>query len=200
MFVEQENFVHHFIAHRSPRARVLLLGFLLGASQGATAQTLKPGLWEISNKMQSGSGQLEKGMAEMQKQMAAMPPEQRKMMQDMMAKQGVALGAGGAGNIVAKICMTKDMIERNELPSQQGDCKSSTSPRVGNTMKMSFVCTQPPSSGEGQVTIVSPESYTTKMAIKSTVQGKPETMTMDGSGKWLSSDCGAVKPIAMPKK
>ena len=147
-----------------------------------------------------GSGQLEKGMAEMQKEMAAMPPEQRKMMQDMMAKQGVSVGAGAPGMMAVKICMTKDMIERNELPSQQGDCKSNTSPRVGNTMKMSFVCAQPPSSGEGQVTIVSPEAYTTKMAMKSNVQGKPETMTMDGSGKWLSADCGNIKPLAAPKK
>jgi hypothetical protein len=173
---------------------------LLLASPLAAAQNLKPGLWEINNKMQSGSGQLEAGMAEMQKQMAAMPPEQRKMMQDMMAKQGVALGAGGPANIVAKICMTKDMVERNELPAQQGDCKSSSSPRSGNTMKMSFVCTQPPTSGEGTVTFLSPEAYSMKMAMKSTVQGKTETMTMDGGGKWLSSDCGAVKPFASPRK
>ena len=64
----------------------------------AQPRTLKPGLWEISNKMQSGSGEMEKAMAAAQKQMAAMPPEQRKMMQDMMAKQGVSLGAGGAGS------------------------------------------------------------------------------------------------------
>ncbi len=177
-----------------------VLALMLLASPLASAQNLKPGLWEISNKMQSGSGQLEKGMAEMQKQMAAMPPEQRKMMQDMMAKQGVALGAGGPGNMVAKICMTKDMVERNDLPSQQGDCKSTSSPRSGNTMKMSFVCTQPPSSGEGTVTFVSPEAYSMKMAMKSTVQGKAETMTMDGGGKWLSADCGVVKPMVGPKK
>ena len=192
--------MNHFSFHRFSMASAAALGGVFLAIQPALAQSLKPGLWEINNKMQTGSGQLEKGMAEMQKEMAAMPPDQRKMMQDMMAKQGVALGAGGAGNIVAKICMTKDMIERNELPAQQGDCKTTSSPRAGNTMKMSFVCTQPPSSGDGQVTFISPEAYTSTMAMKSTVQGKPETMTMDGSGKWLSSDCGAVKPIAMPKK
>lgn len=172
----------------------------LATAQPLLAQNLKPGLWEINNKMQSGSGQLEQGMAEMQKQMAAMPPEQRKMMQDMMAKQGVSMGAGAPGSMVAKICMTKEMVERNELQAQQGDCKTTTSPRTGNTMKMSFVCTQPPSSGEGQVTFVSPDAYTMKMAMKTTVQGKPETMTMDGGGKWLSADCGAIKPLAPPKK
>jgi hypothetical protein len=176
------------------------LTLLALAAQPVMAQTLKPGLWEINNKMQSGSGQVEKAMADMQKQMASMPPEQRKMMQDMMAKQGMSMSPGAGGGMAVKICMTRESIDRNELASQQGDCKTTTSPRTGNTMKMSFVCTQPPSSGEGQVTFVSPEAYTTKMAMKSTVQGKPETMTMDGGGKWLSADCGAIKPMAPPKK
>ena len=48
----------------------------------AHAQTVKPGLWEMTNKMQSGSGEMEKAMAEAQKAMADLPPEQRKMMQD----------------------------------------------------------------------------------------------------------------------
>jgi len=178
-------------------AALALLAFV---TQPVMAQTLKPGLWEINNKMQSGSGQVEKAMADMQKQMASMPPEQRKMMQDMMAKQGMSMSPGAGGGMAMKICMTKESIERNELASQQGDCKTTTSPRMGNTMKMSFVCTQPPSSGEGQVTFVSPEAYTTKMAMKTSVQGKPETMTMDGGGKWLTADCGNIKPLATPKK
>ncbi len=176
------------------------LGTLLLAAPPALAQNLKPGLWEINNKMQSSSGQMEKAMAESQKQMAALPPEQRKMMQDMMAKQGLSMGPGAGGNMAVKICMTKEMAERNELPAQQGDCKTTNSPRSGNTMKMSFACTQPPSSGEGTVTFVSPEAYTMKMTMKSMMQGKPETMTMDGGGKWLSADCGNIKPLAVPKK
>jgi hypothetical protein len=32
------------------------------------------------------------------------------------------------------------------------------------------------------------------MAIRSTVEGKPETMNIDGSGKWLAAGCGSIKP------
>jgi hypothetical protein len=190
----------YFSIRRLFVASASALGTLLLAAPPAMAQNLKPGLWEINNKMQSGSGQLEKAMAESQKQMAAMPPEQRKMMQDMMAKQGLSMGPGAGGNMAVKICMSKEMVERNELPAQQGECKTTHSPRTGNTMKMSFACTQPPSSGEGTVTFVSPEAYTMKMTMKSMTQGKPETMTMDGGGKWLSADCGNIKPLAAPKK
>lgn len=180
--------------------RVLAAATLTATTFCASAQSIKPGLWEINNRMQTGSGQMEQSMAQMQQQMAGMPPEQRKMMQDMMAKQGVSMGAGGPGGMSVKVCMTREMVERNDIPAQQGDCKHVTSPRSGNTMQMSFTCTNPPSSGEGTVTFVSPEAYTMKMTVQTVLQGKAEKMNMDGSGKWLSADCGAIKPITIPKK
>ena len=179
--------------------RILAAATLIAASFCAGAQTLKPGLWELNNKMQSNSGQIEQNMAQMQQQMASMPPEQRKMMQEMMAKQGVSMG--GPGGMSLKVCITKEMVERNDIPAQQsGDCKHISSPRSGNTIKTSFTCADPRSSGEGTVTFVSPEAYTMKMTMQTVVQGKPEKMNMDSSGKWLSADCGAVKPMAVPRK
>ncbi|MDB5946751.1 MAG: hypothetical protein JWQ33_1777 [Ramlibacter sp.] len=169
----------------------------------AGAQSLKPGLWEITNRMQSGSGQMETAMSQMQKQMASMPPDQRRMIEEQMAKSGVRMGAAGpAGGMSVKVCMTKEMTEKNEVPAQQGDCKTTSQGRTGNSMKMAFACTSPPSSGEGQVTFSSPESYTTKMAINTQVDGKSEKVNMESSGKWLSADCGNVKPLAQqaPRK
>ncbi len=168
-------------------------------SLGAQAQSMKPGLWEISQKMQSSSGEMEKAMGDMQKEMAAMTPEQRKMMQDMMAKQGVGMGSG-PGPMSLKVCMTQEMVERNELAPQQGDCKSSYSPRTGNTMKIAFACTKPPSSGEGQITFTSSEAYSSKMVVNTMHNGKNEKMSMDSQGKWLSAECGAIKPPSAPKK
>lgn len=180
--------------------RAALLGALLIAGLPALAQGTKPGLWEINNKM-GGSAEVDKAMAQMQQQMASMPPAQRKQMEDMLAKQGMSMGAGAGGGISMKVCMTREMVERDAIPPpQQGDCKSSASPRIGNTQKISFSCTQPPSSGEGLITYTSNEAYTMKMETTSTVKGKPEKMTLNGSGKWLSADCGAVKPMTVPKK
>ena len=181
--------------------RYLIAAALAVAATTAGAQNLKPGLWEVTNKMQTASGQMEAQMAQAQEQMAAMPPEQRKMMEEMMAQRGVKLGAGGPGSgMSAKICLTKEMVERNEVPAQQGDCKTTQHARTGNTMKMSFVCTNPPSNGEGQVTFVGPDAYNMKMLVNTTVQGKPEKINMDGTGKWLGADCGSIKPMVMPKK
>jgi hypothetical protein len=164
---------------------------------GASAQTLRPGLWEVTNHMRTGSGDMEKAMAQAREQLAAMPPEQRKMMEEMLAKHGLKMGAGGPATISTKICMTREMAERGHMPAQQGDCKTTSQQRSGNTLKFAFTCTNPPATGAGVYTIVKPEAYTVKMTINSTVEGKPETMNMDGSGKWLSADCGNVKPLPM---
>ena len=169
---------------------------------GAAAQSMKPGLWEVTTKMTSSSGDLEKSMAQMQKQMAAMTPEQRKMMEEMMGKQGGGMAGaapggtpGGAAGSSVKICVTQEMADKQAVPKQQGDCTHTNAPRSGNTMKFSFVCTKPPSSGEGQVTFNGPDNYSSNMTVTATHKDKTDTMHMDGTGKFLSSDCGTVKPL-----
>lgn len=177
---------------------VLVAAALASCAVGTAAQTMKPGLWELSNQMTGGSGEMEKGLAEAQKQRAKLPPDQRKMMDDMMAKQGVGMGADGA--MKARVCMTQEMIDRNEVATQQGDCQHTTSPRTGNTMKFSFACSKPPSRGEGQVTFVSPEAYTVTMVLNTTATGQPETMNLEARGKFISPECGMIKPITHPRQ
>ena len=183
--------------------RLMTVSTLLFCALSVSAQTMKSGLWEITQKMKSSSAEMNNAMATMQAQMAKMPPEQRKQMQEMMAKQGVNmdLGSGAAkpGEVVVKMCMTQEMIDQNQTAPQQPGCTHSQLPRVGNTWKMSFTCTKPPSSGEGQATIISPDAYTMKMTINSSATGKPERIDMEGAGKWLGASCGDVKPFSMPK-
>lgn len=166
-------------------------------SAGAAAQNMKPGLWEVTNNMKSTSAEGDKARAQAQAEMAKMAPAERKMMEEMMAKRGLKMGPGGPGGMTAKICLTKEQVERNEMPAQKGDCKNTKQQRSGNTMKFAYTCTNPPSTGEGQVTYVSSEAYTMTMAIKSA--GRPE-MNMEASGKWLSAQCGDVKPVQPPAK
>jgi hypothetical protein len=165
----------------------------------AGAQQLKPGLWEISNKMK-GNAEMDKAMADMQAQMASMPPEQRKQMEAMMAQRGVRMAAPAAGGgMTMQMCMTREMVERNDVPMQEG-CTMTKQQRTGNTMKMAYTCSKPPSSGEGEFTFMGGEAYKSHMVINSNAKGKPETMEMDGTGKWLGADCGSVKPVQVPKK
>lgn len=175
--------------------RTLSSVILLASAVGVSAQTMKPGLWEMTSSLQNGGSEMTAAMANMQKQLASMPPEQRKMMQDIMAKQGMQMSASGAGGMSIKMCLTQEMVDRQEIgPKQQGDCTQTTSPRVGGTMKYSFKCTKPVSSGEGEVTFSSPEAYSMKMKVVSAER----TMDMQSTGKWLGANCGDIKPIKVP--
>jgi hypothetical protein len=168
------------------------------AALPAGAQTMKPGLWELSNKLSSPDSQMNTAMAEIQKQLASMPPEQRKAMQQMMEKNGVQMNIGPGGALTSRMCMTKEMIARKEFPVQEGDCKQKVTPVSGTRMNVAFSCTKPPASGEGEIIVDSDTSYRVKMHIKGTDGGRPQVMDMDVTGKWQGADCGALRPISIP--
>ncbi|MFZ3128887.1 MAG: DUF3617 domain-containing protein [Rhodoferax sp.] len=169
------------------------------AATGLSAQTLKSGLWEVTSQIQGGSGETARALAEAQKQLANLPPDQARIMRDMMARQGVQMASAPGGGTAIKTCMTPDMVARDAVAPQQGDCTHTSNPRVGNRMPFSFVCTQPPSRGEGQVTFVSPEAYTVQITATTAVNGKPEKIDLQASGRWLGAACGTVQPLPPPQ-
>ncbi|MEO7497019.1 MAG: DUF3617 domain-containing protein [Massilia sp.] len=159
----------------------------------APATKIKPGLWESTSKMGAGDSRMQQAMAMLQ----SLPPEQRKMMESAMAKQGVSMSADGG--VQAKVCVSKEMAEANQLPMQQrGSCTYQHGPLVGGAMKFSFSCTNPTASGEGSVNFAGDSSYDGNMQIKSSATGQAETVNVQTSGRWLAADCGAIKPMAMP--
>ena len=169
------------------------------AALPASAQTLKPGLWELQHKA-GANPDIDKAMADMREQMAQMPPEQRKQMEAMMASRGMQMTPDAGGGMAMRMCLTREMVERNEITDKRGDCTTTQQQRSGNTLRMAFSCTNPPSKGETQVTFSGPEAYSSRTTVTTTTDGKPETMTVEGTGKWLGADCGNVKPMQAPKK
>jgi hypothetical protein len=194
-------------------------------SAPASAQTIKPGLYQITSKM-SGNNEMGKAMAQqkeamakmtpeqrkamadmprqMEKMMADMPPAQRKAMKDMMAKQGKNMDAmqsmqvetNADGSTSMKMCMTKEMVDRNQFgANQQGNCKHNTGKFSGGVMKFSYVCTQPVASGEGEVRVTGPSSYSTKMKMVHTDRGQKQVMEVESNSTWLGANCGSVKPL-----
>jgi len=166
------------------------------AALPAMAQTLKPGLWELSNRVASASPETMAVMQAAQQQMANMAPEQRKAMEQMMAGHGVNMNLGEAGGVKLTYCLTKDMADKQDLPAgQPGQCTTTRTPVPGG-LNVSFNCSRPPSSGTGQVIFNGNTAYSMRMNVNSSMQGKPQNMVVEGSGRWLSADCGSVKPMA----
>jgi len=159
------------------------------------APKLKPGLWEHSVQIADQGGQMAAAMKETQAAMAALPPEQRKMMQEMMAKQGIGLDASGQK---LRLCMTPEDVARDEPPPAQDGCTQNAR-RQGNTWTVSFQCPgrdgDPPSSGRGTVTLQSPTAYSGQFTINTQVGQKTEVVNMANQGRWIAADCGNVRPV-----
>lgn len=181
-------------------AAVLALSTAVMAPASAQ-EKMRPGLWEHSVKMKTQSGQMEAALAQAQQAMASMPPAQRKQMEQMMAAQGLGLGSGPQGQTTLKVCITPEQAAVDQIPQQEG-CTQKIQRLDASTMKVTFSCKgesgEAPTSGEGTVKFDGPTAYSGNFKIKTSQGGKPEQIDMAQTGRWLSSDCGAIKPASMP--
>lgn len=183
-------------------SRQLLAVAFLAAAANAPAlaqQTARPGLWQVETRMPSDP-EFEQSMADLRAQLASMSPQERKQMEAMMGKSGVQLAPGAKGGTATRFCMSREQAERKEMLGARGDCKVTRLSRSGNTVTSSFTCSNPRSSGESTVTFASAEAYTSKVTMVSEEGGKKDRTVIESDAKWLSSDCGSLKPIASKAK
>lgn len=161
---------------------------LLVAAVPASALDMRPGLWEISSDDIQVDGTEMPGMAEMVEQMKALPPEQRKMMEDMLAAQGIELGGAGV-----RMCLSAEQVKSRELPFQdEPGCRQEVTEQTDSLWQFSFEC--PDAKGTGETRLISDRE------VVSVIESQYQTGTQQGSsrmqsrGKWLSDDCGTLKP------
>lgn len=174
---------------------VLLAG--LGLALPALAQDMKPGLWELSNEVGSSNGQTQAMIRAAREQLANMTPEQRQAMQALLDKNGVQLDIGAGGALRSKMCVTPEMIARKEVPMQQGDCAYKMTPLGANRLQVSFSCTRPHASGEGEMTVDTPTRYHARMTVRD-LDHPEQTVDMRVDGRWLGASCGNVRPAQVP--
>lgn len=182
-----------------PAVRIVLeralvaLAILALPCAASRAQGIRPGLWEVRQQPQLDPAQKAQ-MDEARQQMAALPPDQRKMMESVMAQRGMSVDITGGGGATMKICVTPEQAQRDAPPvNDSADCKH-TLQRDGKVLHTRFECTKPPSHGEGDITLNSPEAYSMKMRVTTQRDGRPQTMSMNGEGRWLAAECGDIKP------
>lgn len=163
----------------------------------AWADKLVPGLWENVGTMKDTSAQGAARMAQMQQEMAKMPADQRKMMEQMMAKQGGgdAMGMLAGKPTTTRVCLTAEQVARDFTPDFGAHCKTQGVERSGKTLRAKFTCTgEEASSGESEYTLTSDKAYSGRIVINSLRQGQAGRMEITQTGRWLAADCGAVKP------
>lgn len=190
-------------------------------TQAAIHVDMKAGLWEHKFTMDESNmdaaqktqaEQMTKAMDEMKQQMANLPPEQRKMMEEMMEKQGIKVSDKGLEmadqgvkiskeGTTVKACVTQEEIDRGELPKGDDNCEQKVTQVSPTVLKISYVCKgDQPTRGEGEVVFQNSKSYTGKVSYTTVVENKPQTYHANQAGKWLSSDCGNIKPASLKNK
>jgi hypothetical protein len=160
----------------------------------AQAQTIKPGLWEMNNQVKTGNAQTDQALAMAMKQLGNMPPEQRAQMAAMMAQNGVSMPTQGSdGGMLLTACVTPEMAAKKEIPlNQKGKCTSQQD-QVPNGLNIAFSCTDPASSGQGQIRFNGDSAYTMTMHVTNATGAGPQKATIESTGRWLSASC-PVKP------
>ena len=179
---------------------------------------MTPGLWEHTMKMNAvGASPAEKeqnekiqqAMVEMKRQMESMPPEKRKMIEQALESRGIKLNDNGLevptknmqvakDGIKMKVCLTQEEIDKGDMHSQDDTCEEKYTQNSSKVVKISFECKGArPMHGESEVIFQDSKSYAGKTTIVTTRDGKDETIQAEQSGKWLSNDCGSVKPKAL---
>lgn len=164
---------------------------LLAAALPAAAGAMKQGLWETTIK------------SDQMKAMPKLTPEQI----EMMRQRGITLPQTNAdGAMVTKMCVSKEMAERTTPPTMpsgprgESDCKPQNVQTSGGSYSADLVCNGPNMQGTGKVkaTYSGNVSFTSTYDFKGTSHGAPVNMHSETSGKWVSDDCGSVKPFGVP--
>lgn len=157
-----------------------LIGLLL--SPLALAAELRPGLWEFTTQAQSGGVALPDVQA-MLAQMQNLPPQQREMMEQMLAKQGIAAGQKGV-----RMCISEATAKGGNIPLQDPDsgCSNEITERSEGLWKFRFKC--PNGEGEGETRFQSDTAFST--TLNGNYNGKPGTLQSQAS--WVGGDCGGL--------
>ena len=175
---------------------IILLTFTCFAH--AAKNQMKPGLWENTITIKSQSGKIEKSLNDLKSQMATMPAEQRKMMEDVMAKQGLSINQQASK---IKVCISKEQAENFEIPQgENSDCTHEILKRTTNSIKVKFDCKgDHAASGVGEYNLTSSTAYNGKSIVNTIIDKKQDKMEMSQVGKWLASDCGNIKSYQSKK-
>lgn len=178
--------------------RVMLVGIAALWPLASWAQEIKPfdakvGLWETTATTEIG------GLPAMpqipEEALSKMTPAQRAQVEAMMKARG---GAGGPKTTTSKSCVTKESLSK-ALAMGEGEkqCTRKLVSSSSSKQQIHIECERETMKTTGDITLerIDDEHAKMSMVAKSGDNQHPITIKMTGTSKWLSSDCGDVKPI-----
>lgn len=175
---------------------VLFLLIGVNAQSRAHAADVKPGLWEMQmNFDNSAPGAQANGMTQAQASMDKLSPEEKRMMQDMMAGMGVNLSKPN----VVQLCITPEQAKARDYGAQsEPGCTHKVTSQNDKGFTVAFKCMD--SEGTASTRFLSDKAYETAMDMTVNIDGKKQRVKQTTQSKWISADCGKLAPTAAKKK
>jgi hypothetical protein len=135
-------------------------------------------------------------------QLAKMPPAQRAQVEAMMKG-----GMGAPRTNVSKACITKEQLNKPLFGNDDKSCTYKINSSSSSNQMVHVECTRGTTKTAGDLNIdrVDSEHVKGNMLMKTTDsgatagRGQNVNIKVTFSNKWLSSDCGDVKPGGMDK-
>lgn len=157
---------------------------------------VKPGLWEYTatTTTELPNGQPAPALPQLtDEQLAKIPPAQRAQIEAVLKARG---GPAGPRTSTGKSCITKETLAKALTFSQQGNsCTTKATSLTSSRQEIHIECTgQFKAAGDIIVERVDSEHSKANMQLKS--EGDhPMTMKTVYTSKFVSADCGDVKPM-----
>ena len=182
----------------SSTAAVATLALASALALAQSAPRFKPGLWEHSVQRMTGpDGQVAADVKQLQAALADLPPEQRKMMEKMMAEQGVSMSDTGIKG-VTQVCLTPEDAKLDELPGVPQGCKQTVTRGSGDIWTVNAECVarpdQPASILRGTFRLQGSTAYSGDYTVTTRGGAPSPPVKMKTEGRWLAAACGDVQP------
>ncbi len=161
-----------------------------GSAEG-TSLAVKPGLWEMTTASENS------GMQVPPEALANMTPEQRTQFEAMMKAH-----SGKQPPHVFKHCLTEKQLKRGfTLDKAEKECKKTVVANTSKVLEVHVACADPQNGldhavGDFHFQAIDAGTIAGTTNMTMTNGGRTMTMKSDMHGKWLSPDCGDIKPPA----
>jgi hypothetical protein len=105
--------------------------------------------------------------------------------------------ARGPSSQTRQTCMTQDKLNRAPFSDDKKSCQRTIVASTSTMAQFREECTEPDGTRrtmEGKFELAGSSAMKGSIQVKASANNKTMNINVDLSGKWLSSDCGSVKP------
>ena len=175
------------------RKIILSISLLFTVSTANSAEShMRPGLWEMT----TTSGLLSL--------VPMIPPDQMQNLTNLAKQYGFEMPKINNGAATSQVCITQEMANQKiptVLNQNQYGCGVKNAVQTGNDYKINLICENTVLKGNGvtEGVFTNPESFTGRTEFNGVVQGNPVNERAYTDGRWISENCGTVKPFRDPR-